>query len=122
MSLSPAGVVSGTPTAAGQYDVALTVTDSAVPQNSITTLLQLNVSSLPLVALTLPSDVMEGIGIASGAVSIPAALPNDLTVNLTSSDSSKLTVPTSVTIPAGQLSAPLPLTVLDDGLLERRKR
>ena len=118
MSLSPAGVLSGTPTAAGQYDLAVTVTDSAAPQNSITTLLQLNVSSLPLVAITLPSDVMEGVGVASGAISISTALPTDLTVNLTSSDTSKLTVPTSVTIPAGQLSAPLPLTVLDDGLLE----
>ena len=82
LSLSPAGVLSGTPTVAGGYDFNVTLTDSASPPHTVTTVLHMNVSNLPLVGLTLPSDVIEGMGIAAGAVTIPTALPNDLTVNL----------------------------------------
>ncbi len=41
-----------------------------------------------------------------------------LTVNVGSSDTTELTAPTSVTIPAGQASAVFDLTAVDDDLLD----
>jgi hypothetical protein len=43
---------------------------------------------------------------------------NPLTVTLTSSDTAQFTVPATVTIPAGQSSAPVTFTVLDDGIVD----
>jgi methionine-rich copper-binding protein CopC len=74
-------------------------------------------TNLPPLSLVTPSDAREGMGVVGGAVSIPLALAGDLTVSLASSDPSRLTVPASVTIPAGRLSAPLPITIIDDSLL-----
>jgi hypothetical protein len=47
-------------------------------------------------------------------VRIGGVLPDDLVVELFSSDTSELTVPATVTIPAGQTSAVFTLTYLDD--------
>ena len=76
------------------------------------------VSSLPPMVLTVPTDETEGVGTVAGTVSIPVALASDLTVNFTSSDSSRLSVPATVVISAGQLSGSVPLTIIDDGLLD----
>ncbi len=45
----------------------------------------------------------------------PTAQP--LVVTLFSSDTSQFTVPNTVTIPAGQTTAPVPITILDDGIV-----
>ena len=69
-------------------------------------------------AVTIPSDVTEGgSSPTTGTISIPAALASDLIVSIVSSDPDRIAVPATVTIPAGQTSAPLPLTVIDDALL-----
>jgi uncharacterized protein YdeI (BOF family) len=71
----------------------------------------------PLLAVAVPSNASEGDGTVAAAVGIPAALGSDLAVNLASSNTSRVTVPANVTIPAGQTSAPLPITIVDDTLL-----
>ena len=76
-----------------------------------------NVSNLPPVTVTVPTDAREGMGVVAGAIRIPNALTSDLTVSLASSDPSRLSVPATVVIPAGQVSAPVPVTIIDDGLL-----
>ena len=74
---------------------------------------------LPLtLTMTIPSDATEGDGTATGTISLPAALASDLLVHLASSDSSRATVPATLTIPAGQLSVPLPITIVDNALLD----
>lgn len=67
--------------------------------------------------VTLPPAVAEGDGTlaAAGTVRISGTLTTALTVSLTSSDTSELTVPAIVTIPAGATSATFDLGVIEDG-------
>ena len=66
--------------------------------------------------LAVPAAISEGAGAAAGTgtVSIAGAWPVDLAVALESSDSSEATVPASVVIPAGQLSASFAIAAVDD--------
>ena len=73
-------------------------------------------SAAPLL-LSVPANATEGDGTVMGTVSVPIAPATDLTVSLTSSDPSRATVPTTVVIPAGQTSVGLPITIIDDTLL-----
>ena len=52
-----------------------------------------NVLALPPLTVTVPANTTEGNRAVTGTVSIPAALGTNLTVNLASSDTSRLTVP-----------------------------
>lgn len=53
-----------------------------------------------------------------GTVSIPAALGSDLTLNLSSSDTSEVTVPATVTITAGNTSANFDIAAVNDFLAD----
>lgn len=70
-------------------------------------------------SLNLPSITTEGAGVLSGqgSATISAAQASDLIVTLASSDTSVVTVPASVTIPAGQTSATFSVTVIDDAVI-----
>jgi hypothetical protein len=81
------------------------------------------VNGTPFVTLTTPlavtlnvASVVENAGSATNAltVSIPAALPADLWVRLYSSDTSELTLPDSLIIPAGQTSVSSDIFPQDD--------
>jgi hypothetical protein len=67
-----------------------------------------------------PASFLENAGndIATGTVTIPSSLEANLTVNLSSSDTTEATVPASVTIDAGQTSATFPVNAVDDGILD----
>lgn len=68
-------------------------------------------------ALTLDTDMIpEDGGTALGTVTLNSALATSLTVSLSSSDTSEATVPESVVIPAGQLSATFLISAVDDGV------
>ena len=69
-------------------------------------------------SFSLPSDVRENDGSALGQISVSPAPASDLVLTLTSGDASRLGVPTTVTLPAGQTSALFPLTILDNTLLD----
>ncbi len=71
-------------------------------------------------SVALPPRATEGDGLLAGQgqVAIPAAVATNQAVNLASSNPRKVTVPSSVTIPAGQTNAAFDLTVLDDRLLD----
>jgi oligosaccharide reducing-end xylanase len=71
--------------------------------------------------LAIPQSATEGQGVLAGqgSVTINPAPTNDLAVNLTSSNTNKVTVPASVIIPAGQSNAvTFDLTIIDSGLLD----
>ncbi len=70
--------------------------------------------------VSVPSTAQEGDGVLTGRgrVTIPAAIGSSLTVNLTSSDTSEVTVPASVTILAGSTNATFNVTVVDDAVLD----
>ncbi len=73
-------------------------------------------------ALALPfiAAVTEGQGtlVNGGLVTLPFSMPTNLTVALTSSDTTELTVPASVTIIAGQTNGFFNLTVVNDAELD----
>ncbi len=63
-----------------------------------------------------PASAGEGDGVltAEGEVAISRMCDDDLTVDLASDDEAVLTVPATVTIPAGEMSASFDLTVVVD--------
>ncbi|MFC1499266.1 FG-GAP repeat domain-containing protein, partial [Verrucomicrobiota bacterium] len=73
--------------------------------------------------VALPATVNEGDGVLSGAgtVSISGTLPGDLVVTLLSDDTNGVTVPSQITIAAGQISAQFNMTVIDDALYDGRQ-
>ncbi len=81
-----------------------------------------NFSSYPNSALqlALPTAVTEGAGVLAGAgtVSVLPPVNHAVLVNLTSSNTSKLTLPATVTVPANQPSANFDLTVVNNTLLD----
>lgn len=68
----------------------------------------------------IPTSFAEDTGPAAsaGTVSIPAALGADLVVTLASSDTTEATVPASVTITAGNTSAPFAIDAVNDFLTD----
>jgi len=74
----------------------------------------------PSIQLSLPAAATEGNGtlVGQGNVSVGPTPTSDLVVNLTSSDTSEVTVPASVIIPAGQSNVLFDLTIIDDSLLD----
>ncbi|HZL41776.1 MAG TPA: hypothetical protein VFD66_00680, partial [Verrucomicrobiae bacterium] len=70
------------------------------------------------ISLSIPAAAMEGDGtlVGQGSLTLSPIPTNDFTVNLTSSDTSEVTVPASILIPAGQSNAVFDLTIIDDGI------
>ena len=91
-----------------------TVTDGA-EHNGQSTNFDLRIAPLQLLT---PAAITEGSAPVAAEVRIPVAFSQALTVYLTSSVPAELTVPLSVTIPAGQTNASFNLTVIDDALLD----
>ncbi|WP_218933767.1 CARDB domain-containing protein [Rubripirellula lacrimiformis] len=79
----------------------------------------INPSDVPSVTLTLPTMIAEGTqsGAAFGQVTLDAVQPRDVSLLLTSSDSSSLFVLPTVTIPRGSRTASFALFSNDDALL-----
>ncbi len=111
LSLSAAGVISGTPTQLGTYSGTVTATNAAgsASQNFTFTV----VSGLVL-GVTLPATVNEDDPDGQGTLSVSAVSSNPITVTLTSSNTGALTVPATITVPANQSSVPLPYTIIDN--------
>ena len=76
------------------------------------------------VAIAVPEQVNEGDGIlsAQARVSVSESLKSDLSVRLTSHDSSELSVPDTVVIPAGQREAFFDLTIHEDAIADGTQR
>ena len=102
-----------TPLSSGTYTIRVRSTTAAATQGEYFLSAGGN-----YVNLTAPADVHEGDGVFSGTVSVNTAPTTDLVVNLTSADPARITVPASVTIAAGQLSAPVAFTVVDNSILD----
>ncbi len=69
-------------------------------------------------SLGLPTDTQEGDGVDYGVLSVTPAPATNLVVTLTSSDPSRLSVPATITIPAGQTSVTVPLTIIQTNSLD----
>jgi hypothetical protein len=74
--------------------------------------------------LAAPAAATEGDGVLAGmgmASVTPTPSNADVVVNLTSSNTNKITVPASIVIPAGQSNAAFDLTVIDNLILDGDK-
>jgi hypothetical protein len=74
-------------------------------------------------SVTLPASASESAGtvIGAGSVSIGTAVAADFAVSLTSSDTSRLIIPTGIIIPNGQTSAVFDLTFVNNNIIEGPK-
>jgi alpha-tubulin suppressor-like RCC1 family protein len=70
--------------------------------------------------VTVPETAIEGDGvlIAQGTVNVSAPVDADVAVSLTSNDTSEVTVPATVTIPASQSSVTFDVTIIDDAVID----
>jgi len=70
----------------------------------------------PSLTLSIPKNATEGNGTltAEGKVTLPAPSAVAVVVALSSSDTTEVTVPDTVTIPAGETTASFDLTIVDD--------
>ncbi len=82
-----------------------------------TTAIQILDNETRTLTLSPPSSVYEG-ATATGSVYLSGTLPTALVVTLTSANPAQLTVPASVTIPAGSTSASFVATGVDDTLFD----
>ncbi len=73
--------------------------------------------------VSVPDSAFEGDGVLTnaGTVSVPGLVTSDVHISLTSSDTSEIAVPYSVTIPLGASSAAFDITVVDDGEADGRQ-
>jgi|GEM_PF-2686064 len=67
------------------------------------------------ISLSLPASFLEGSSGVTGTVRVGTAATVPLTVNLASSNATRLSVPATVTIPAGSSSATFALTTTNNG-------
>ena len=76
--------------------------------------------SIILINVTVPETATEGDGVLAdqGTVSVFKTLSHNLTVSLSSDDTSEVTVPSSVIIPAGSLTTTFDLTIVDDAVTD----
>ena len=73
----------------------------------------------PILSLTLADQTVSesaGSSATSGKVTIPAGMATPLNISLSSSNTTAATVPSVVTIPAGQTSVSFTIAAVDDGL------
>lgn len=77
-------------------------------------------NEMTTLSVSLPASAAKSAGTLTnaGTVSMAATAQADVTVNLISSDPSKLMVPSTVTIPNGQTSAVFSVTVPDNTLID----
>lgn len=105
--------------APGNYTVRVTARDD--DGGTTTQSFSVSVQAAPTISIASNrSRVVENGSIAATLTITRAGgdLATPLTINLTSSDTSEATVPASVTFAAGQTSVTVPLTPVDDNLLD----
>lgn len=120
----PAGQLSTTFTVHAVDDLLLdgsqSVTVTAVAPSIAPTRSSLTVTDYELLVLSIAdSKVSEAGGQTTGRVTRSNTdISQAIVVNLASTDTSEATVPTTVTIPAGQVSAEFVVSAVDDALLD----
>ena len=92
---------------------SITVTASAPGATSGSTTVLVNDNETRTLSLNLPNLITEG-GTSGASVIIPGSMTTPLVVNLASSNPSKLTVPATVTINAGNTASGFTVTTLND--------
>jgi len=101
----------------GNLQVTINATATGFTAGSAT--LTINEDDSPALTIAFPSStVSESVGTVAATVSVNQVSSTNRTVNLTYSDTETLTGPATVVIPSGQLSASLPLNVIDGSVFD----
>ena len=100
---------------------AVTLTASVGGWDSATRTINVVDNEPSTISLGFGASVTEGYGVYPTTVQIGGLATHDVIVSLTSSKPSKITVPATVTIPAGSSSVTLNATVNDDSLQDGRQ-
>ena len=95
----------------GQQSISVTASAPGATSGSTTVLV--NDNETRTLSLNLPNLITEG-GTGGASVIIPGSMTTPLVVNLASSNPSKLTVPATVTINAGNTASGFTVTTLND--------
>lgn len=105
----------GTPTSLGSYRVAISAAPSGEVISAPQTVLGLNLQfSMPTITLGKATrTAIDGVRIGRFTGNTPQNIAQPLVVSLQSSDTSKLLVPSTVTIPAGLTDVLVPLSAID---------
>ncbi|QTA88531.1 serine protease [Desulfonema magnum] len=93
------------------------ITASASQYGSATNIINLNDNEKASLTLSVPETASESDGVLSdqGTVTVSIAVDQDVSVMLNSDDTTEVTVPANVIIPAGQTTATFDITVIYDG-------
>ena len=91
-----------------------TITATAAPFAPASGTIAVQDNETAVLTLTVPATATEGVGTVSGTVRVSAIPVNAVAVTLTSSDTTAVQVPATVTILAGQTTANFTITVVDD--------
>ncbi|MEE8452011.1 MAG: C25 family cysteine peptidase, partial [Thermoguttaceae bacterium] len=114
-----AGRINGIPTSPGRFTATFQVQGSGNPRQTAINEFSLEVVEVRALMLFLPEMGTEGDGILSGEVHITSRVAEDSIVTLESDDLSEGSLPTTtVTILAGETSAPFDLRIEDDAILD----
>ena len=98
----------------------VTFTASAQGYSSVPATMLIADNETAELSVTLPASATEGEGVLAlaGSVSSSRAPTRNITVSLSSSDTSELVVPATVVLPAGSTVACFDLTVIDDSAID----
>lgn len=100
----------------GTQSATVTASASGATSGAASILIHDNESAT--LTVTLPESVTEGASGVTGTVSMNVAPDLPVAVTLSSSDEGNLTVPATVVIPAGEVSAEFAINVMDDDLID----
>lgn len=122
----PAGQTTGSATITVTDDLLLngsrsvTFSASAIGYVGATKTVTVNDDETAALSLSAPTQATEGQGTltAAGTVTVSAIVDAPVIVALTSGDTTEITVPSTVTIPAGQTSATFDITVQQDTVID----
>lgn len=100
------------------------ITAQASGQGDAADVIRVDDNETAVLTLSIPENAVEGRGVLSGQgeIIISNAPDQDITVSLVSDDTSEVTVPENVTLPAGQTTAAFDITIIYDGITDDTQR
>ena len=96
--------------------VTLTAASSGYSSGSGT--IKVHDNETAILSVSLPTSAREGDGAVTGTITASVAPAENVTIQLSSSNSNRATVPATVTLLAGQTTAPFNLSIVDNAVID----
>jgi hypothetical protein len=98
----------------GAQELVISCSADEYPSSQASILVNDNESTVFIVEIVGTASEGDGVLINGGSVSIPGIFSWDIVVDLSSSDTAEVTVPSNITIPSGQTTVTFDITVIGD--------